>query len=144
MLFYLILASKSMNMDTILYPDFLEDISSYQASADFWQSKFDPLFQELGLEKQNYLNTTMVNGTPLQDGNPIYQAYFPKLKKAVRIIQEEPILPADYGSWVNRTEVDDEDIEELVISLVLTEENVERTEQEIQTWISSLEFLSRP
>lgn len=122
-------------MDTILYPDFLEDISSYQAAADFWQAKLDPLFRELGLNKQDYLNTTMVNGAPLQDGNPIYQAYFPGLKKAVRIIQEEPLLSADFGSWVNETEVDEEEVAELVIRLVLTEENVERAIAEIHGWL---------
>lgn len=125
-------------MDTILYPDFLEDITSYQAASDFWQAKLDPLFRELGLSKQDYLNTTMVNGVALQDGNPIYQAYFPELKKAVRIIQEEPLLPADFGSWVNVTEVDEEVVVELVISLVLTEENVERTGEEIQEWVNRL------
>ena len=122
-------------MDTILYPNFLEDVSSYQAAADFWQAKLDPLFQELGLNKQDYLNTTMVNGVALQDGNPIFQAYFPELKKAVRIIQEEPLLPADFGSWVNVTEVDEEEVEELVIGLVLTEENVERARVEIMKWL---------
>jgi hypothetical protein len=123
-------------MDTILYPDFLEDITSYQTASDFWQEKLDPLFRELGLSKQNYLNTTMVNGVTLQDGNPIYQAFFPELKKAVRIIQEEPLLPADFGSWVNLTEVNEEEVEELVISLVLTEENVERTIAEIYGWLA--------
>ena len=73
----------------------------------------------------------MVNGVALQDGNPIYQSYFPELKKAVRIIQEELLLPADFGSWVNLTEVDEEEVEELVISLVLTEENVEQAIAEI-------------
>lgn len=125
-------------MDTILYPDFLEDISSYQAAADFWQAKLDPLFQELGLNKQDYLNTTMVNGVALQDGNPIFQAYFPELKKAVRIIQEEPLLPADFSSWVNVTEVDEEEMEELVISLVLTEENVERARETISAWLREM------
>ena len=122
-------------MDTILYPDFLEDISSYQAASDFWHAKLDTLFRELGLSKQDYLNTTMVNGVALQDGNPIFQAYFPELKKAVRIIQEEPLLPADFGSWVNFTEVEEEELEELVIGLVLTEENVERTGVEIRAWL---------
>ena len=122
-------------MDTILYPDFLEDITNYQAASDFWQAKLDPLFRELGLSKQDYLNTTMANGVALQDGNPIYQAYFPELKKAVRIIQEEPLLPADFSSWVNVTEVDEEEVEELVISLVLTEENVERAIAEIHGWL---------
>jgi hypothetical protein len=72
----------------------------------------------------------------LQDGNPIYQAFFPELKKAVRIIQEEPLLPADFGTWVNLTEVNEEEVEELVISLVLTEENVERAIAEIYGWLA--------
>ena len=125
-------------MDTRLYPDFLEGITSYQAASGFWHEKLDPLFQELGLNKQNYLNTTMVNGVALQDGNPIYQAYFPELKKAVRIIQEEPLLPADFGSWVNVTEVEEEEVEELVIGLVLTEKNVERAGVEILEWVNRL------
>jgi hypothetical protein len=127
-------------MDTILYPDFLEDITSYQAASDFWQAKLDPLFQELGLSKQDYLNTTMVNGVALQDGNPIYQAYFPELKKVVRIIQEEPLLPADFGSWVYVTEVDEEEVEEFVISLVLTEGNVERAVAEIHGCLTNYTF----
>jgi hypothetical protein len=127
-------------MDTVFYPDFLEDISSYQAAADFWQAKLNPLFRELGLNKQDYLNTTMVNGVALNDGNPIYQAYFPELKKAVRIIQEEPLLPADFGSWVNVTEVDEEEVKELVISLVLTEENVERAIAEIHGCLANYTF----
>ena len=86
-------------MDTILYPDFLEGITSYKAASDFWQAKLDPLFRELGLNKQVYLNTTMVNGVALQNGNPIFQAYFLEQKKAVRIIQEESLLPTDFGSW---------------------------------------------
>ena len=122
-------------MDTILYPDFLEGITSYKAASDFWQAKLDPLFRELGLNKQVYLNTTMVNGVALQNGNPIFQAYFLEQKKAVRIIQEEPLLPADFSSWVNVTEVDEEEVAELVISLVLTEENVERAVAEIYGWL---------
>jgi hypothetical protein len=66
----------------------------------------------------------MVNGVALHDGNPIYQAYFPELKKAVRIIQEEPLLPADFGSWVNVAEVDEEEVEELVIGWVLRGESL--------------------
>ena len=57
------------------------------------------------------------------------------LKKAVGIIQEEPLLPADFGSWVNVTEVEEEEVVELVISLVLTEENVERAGNEIYGWL---------
>lgn len=57
----------------------------------------------------------MVNGVSLNDGNPIFQAYFPELKKALHIIQEEPLLPADFGSWVNVTEVAEEAVEELVV-----------------------------
>jgi hypothetical protein len=125
-------------MDTILYPDFLEDITSYQAASGFWHAKLNPLFWELGLNKQDYLNTTMVNGVALQDGNPIFQAYFPELKKAVRIIQEEPLLPADFGNWVKVTEVDEEEVEELVISLVLTEDNVERAWEVIRAWVRNM------
>lgn len=132
------MAFKLTTMDTILYPDFLESITIYQAASDFWQAKLGPLFRELGLNKQDYLNTTMFNGVSLLDGNPIYQAYFPELKKAVRIIQEEPLLPADFGSWVNVTEEDEEEVEELVISLVLTEENVEKAIAEIRGWLESM------
>lgn len=77
----------------------------------------------------------MVNGVSLNDGNPIFQAYFPELKKALHIIQEEPLLPADFGSWVNVTEVAEEAVEELVVGLVLTEENVERAREEIRKWL---------
>lgn len=123
-------------MQTILYPDFLEDTTSYQAAADFWQGQINPLLNSLGLSGQSYLNQVMGDGTIFLDGNPIYHAYFPSLKRALRIIQEEPLLPADYGSWEGLTEIEDQEVPELVISLVLTDENVARALDEIHEWVS--------
>lgn len=123
-------------MQTILYPDFLEDTTSYQAAADFWQSQIGPLLDSLGLSGQSYLNQIMGDGTTILDGNPIYNAYFPACQRALRIIQEEPLLPADYGSWENYTEIEEQEVPELVISLVLTDENVVRALKEIQEWLT--------
>jgi hypothetical protein len=124
-------------MATILFPDFLEDTARYQAAADFWQAQLATTLADLGLHAQTYLNNITGDGSQLLDGNPIYHAYFPARNRALRIIQEEPLLPADYGSWVGNTEIESQEVPELVISLVLTDENVERALEEIQGWLTS-------
>jgi hypothetical protein len=124
-------------MATILFPDFLEDTAHYQAAADFWQAQLTPTLADLGLHTQAYLNNITGDGSQLLDGNPIYHAYFSTRNRALRIIQEEPLLPADYGSWVGNTEIESQEVPELVISLVLTDENVARALEEIQGWLTA-------
>jgi hypothetical protein len=123
----------------LLFPIFLEDESEYDQAVNFWRELFADLLADTELEYKAYLNTTTVNGISLRDGNPIFDAFFPKLNKAVRIIQEEAEGDdaLDIGAWLDETELESvpDVIQELVISLVLTEETLSLAKRMIDKWV---------
>lgn len=125
-------------MAELLYKDFLKTAEAYGEAESYWKAFFDNLLQPYDYSHQPYLNDTMVSGEKLRDGNPIFNAYIPDIDRAVRIIQEEPEEPADIASWVNRTEwPTGRVLEELVISLVLTEETKAEAERRIREWLGN-------
>jgi len=123
-------------MADILYEDFLTDDTAYDEAVQYWEAFFDDIIEDYGFSRRPYLNNTLVDGTVLRDGNPIFHAYISEVDRAVRIIQEEPEEPVDIVSWTNETEwPDGTPLEELVISLVLTEETKQEAEQLIREWL---------
>lgn len=123
-------------MAEILFASFLEDEETYDEAAVYWQKQFEMLLEDFEYEYELYLNTVMADGTPLRDGNPIFNAYLPVIHRAVRIIQEEPEEPAEYSRWIHETEdAEGEPFEELVVSLVLTEETLELALEDIRLWV---------
>lgn len=79
----------------------------YDQAVSYWQELFRDLLAETNLTYTSYLNTITVDGTSLRDGNPIFDAYFPGLQKAIRIIQEEPDAEnePEIGAWLQETEI---------------------------------------
>ena len=74
----------------------------------------------------------------MRDGNPIFSAVSPTLRRAVRIIQHEPSsdeLELEY--WLH-TFQGDEAISELVISCALSEQAEREAGELIRAWIASL------
>ncbi|MCB0593025.1 MAG: hypothetical protein H6557_36390 [Lewinellaceae bacterium] len=125
-------------MPDILYKSFLADESEYHLAEQYWKETFEQIIAPMGYSYRGYLNTNFVDGTPLQDGNPIFHAYVPEVGRALRIIQEEPEEPADFCCWENETEWPDGTLlSELVISLVLTEETKAQAEEAIRKWLNS-------
>ena len=128
-----------MAMTYIQYQDFLTDEEVYNEAVLYWANFFDSLLETYGYTRQPYLTDTTVDGTVLRDGNPIFHAYIPEIDSAVRIIQEEPEEPADIGSWINSTEwPDGRPLEELVISLMMTDETKGEAERMIKEWIEKM------
>lgn len=123
----------------LLFPIFLEDEAEYDQVVNFWKEVFASMLTGTTLEYKPYLNATTVDGISLRDGNPIFDAFFPRLNKAVRIIQEEPDTDSDLqiGVWLDETEIKNpsEPVQELVISLVLTDTSLLLAKQLIGKYI---------
>jgi len=71
------------------------------------------------------------------DGNPIFNFRIDNSKRAVRIIQEEiETDKVEYSAWLNTLKlVDGNSVDELVISLELSNESVLLSVELINAWI---------
>ena len=76
-----------------LFPRFLDDPTEYARAEAYWRALWDELvwFEGQAQEWQYpWLKTAYANGTPFQDGDPIFSAWSPSRKLGVRVIQNEP------------------------------------------------------
>lgn len=128
------------------FDDFLINADVYDQNELFWQGILLDIIGDLPCNLQ-WMNTAQ-NGEKWRFGNPMFTAYFPTLKRGIRIIQKDKknMKPATLRTWIsdsayieNDTEVD---IWELVIGLTLTEENVEASEYLVKKWIDENTSLS--
>lgn len=137
----------------VLFPTFLEDREAYLLAEAFWQSLFEELFSAHDIDFQRYYNTILPSGEKDFSGNPIYDAYFPKQHKLVRIIQFIATDPsqARFDFWEDvwpvaeidqelRPTPDDpakslEPVPELVISLELSTDTAEQARALAEAWV---------
>ncbi len=105
-----------------LFADFLTNKQVYQICKNYWEIKIEDLLFKHGITNLSpYLNTKFANGQDFNDGNPIVNLCDNRQNRAFRIIQEEPESEKEtITAWTNKTEIEDKEIEELVISLELT------------------------
>jgi Zn-dependent peptidase ImmA (M78 family) len=122
----------------ILFDTFLENPKVYLKVENYWEK----IIRKIANAKQltfhwAWRNTFLPNGAKMYDGDPIATAYFPSLKKGVRIIQRDPKDDDIYKitGWVSKTEYDREDIIELVIVIQLSKETKKIAEQLIREWV---------
>jgi len=120
-----------------LYKDFLKNKNEYKNAVIYWEKLFQEIFSQTNIEFKKRLNYSFNNGDEFLDGNPMTDRYFPKIKKAIRIIQEEVTTNSiKIDSWIGKLEIEEEiEILELVISLELSEESVEIVKRLIDKWI---------
>ena len=124
-------------MVTHLYKDFLENEKVYFANIDYWKSVIYTLLSGENLSFEEYVATTKKDGSLYMDGNPIFNFRIDKSKRAVRIIQEEiETDKVEYSAWLNNLELtDSSSVDELVISLELSNESVLLAVELINAWI---------
>jgi hypothetical protein len=139
-----ILALGGGTKKTLLFPDFLSSPEAYAAAESFWQAYFAKLAQTYRLHLTPYLKNQTAGGQPLRDGNPIYNARLSHSLRAIRIIQTEPETPDEYylNAWLDTLALDPqtEPLQELVISLTLSEETLARCEHlALDWWLDGLE-----
>jgi len=88
-----------------LFSRFLVDSSEYRGAVQHWEDlwrKIDVRARTRGAWRSPWLSTKAVDGTDFADGNPIFSAYSPDQKKAIRVIQFPPTtdrLQLDY--WLD-------------------------------------------
>lgn len=123
-------------MVTHLYKQFLESEEKYSESIDFWKTIVFTLLSVENLTFHNYLTTTKKDGSFYLDGNPIYNFRIDNTNRAVRIIQEEiETNNVEFSAWIGTFESENEEIEELVISLELSQESTLLAIELINAWI---------
>lgn len=125
-------------MTNILHPEFLKDEQGYEAASNYWSTLFKDLMDEKGYAWAPYMKNQFGDGTPIRDGNPIFNAFVPETGRAVRIIQHPPAPKNSFIKWKNPTEsADGSPFTELVISLILTEATVAKAKAALREWFFS-------
>ena len=127
-------------MKNHLYENFLNDIDEYRASEAFWRARWqrecfdaDPRF--------DWSYPWISTGSPdYLDGNPIFSAVSPSLRRGVRIIQHEPTSrKLEIQAWpdfVGGSYNDPHAIQELVISCALSEAAADWAMSLIRPWVA--------
>lgn len=127
-------------MGKILFAAFLEDKRVYHLAYLFWKTFFERLTRTAKLEYITYLST---EGD--QDGNPIFHAYLPALKRALRIIQADPDEAeeeVDVKAWLDEVQPAPNTpvVPELVIDMVLSEGAKQVGQRIIQAWVEEADW----
>jgi len=121
-------------MAKLLYHNFLNDKKIYNLAVAYWQRYFDLLLGKNNY--QAYLTTGFVNGQKFYDGNPMFTALLTNSDRAVRIVQEEAEADElEIGAWLDRVELPEKNVNELVIHLVLSKESLQIAREWIQKWL---------
>jgi hypothetical protein len=129
-------------MKTIeIFPDFLHEPRQYEQAAALWLRRWQDLAQytrQSHLWKSQWLTTTFCDGTPCQDGNPIFSAVAASRKLGIRVIQHEigdQQRPLTF--WTNtHAKGEPEEIQELVIACCLTEYTLSMALDIMQQWMT--------
>jgi hypothetical protein len=129
----------------VLYRKFLEDFEQYKEVENFWQEAWN----EIKSDKKSsdewetpWFKNTFADGTPCQDGNPIFSAVSSKIGKAIRIIQLNPEMNNNksFGWWLDTfgdENITGGPIKELVVACVLNTENCEKAKVIMRDWLES-------
>lgn len=124
-------------MIKLIHPKFLEAAHRYEAAAQYWAQRFEEALPPEGYTYKPYMDNAFGNGTPIRDGNPIFNALVPETGRAVRIIQHPPAPKASFLTWKNETEqADGTPFTELVISLILTEKTEAQAVEAMKAWLA--------
>jgi len=121
-----------------LYKNFLENKEIYKKNVKYWDNIIKNLLIPEKFDFAEYVSTNDGFGNDFFDGNPIYNFKIDRLNKCVRIIQEEPETNNNilFSAWINEIEIETtEKIDELVISLELTQETTFLAIDLINAWI---------
>ena len=124
-----------------LYKNFLHDINEYRASEDFWRGRWEQNLDS-GL-RSGWSYPWISTGSPdCLDGNPIFSAVSPSLRRGIRVIQHEPtsrrVELCAWPDYVGGSLYDPDAIQELVISCALSDAAVDLAMLLIQPWVRGL------
>jgi hypothetical protein len=127
-------------MITQLYPDFLHDDREYRLSEDhllrLWEQLDPRVRDEFGWRQPWFEPLPRTLG----EGNPIFSAVSPILRRGIRVIQHEPTesgveiqaWPDTFGGGID----DPDSISELVIACALSDEASRIAFSLMESWVS--------
>lgn len=124
----------------VLYKDFLDNKRVYNLAEASWRRLLNSLLKDLGYTHTPYLNN-LVNGKKEYDGNPIFNAYIPEIKRAIRIIQVSPQEEGnDISAWIDDIELKQKSrrtkkTKELVLDIKLSHKAKSIASDLIKEWI---------
>ena len=135
-----------------LLRNFLNDPKQYAEAEKLWCDTWWRLAKRIGQDKQwkvPWFEPRFGDGTPFLDGNPIFTAVDRSRRLAVRVIQSPPITDGepDLCSWTDTFgKGDPEELEELVIACVLSDDTLAQATDLMTKWAKngSLEDSVRP
>ena len=124
-----------------LYPDFLKNQDVYAQAEQYWiglWKNLDPRdLNEYGWEQPWFQSLP----PDVSEGNPIFSAFSPRLKRGIRILQSDPTEKGvefyAYPDTFGGTIFDPAAIHELVISCVLSDVAAHVAMQLIRPWVSN-------
>jgi hypothetical protein len=123
-----------------LFPDFLKDPKEYEKAERLWAQTWSVLIKRLGQRKNwkvPWFENKFGNGEPCLDGNPIFSALDRRRRIVVRVLQAPPDSERedDFNYW---TDIfgrgDPEELDELVISCVLSDETLAKATDLMTKW----------
>ena len=121
-----------------LHADFLESSRPYEQARSFWRS----LLEEAQMRHDVRWQIPWLNELPaeLQDGNPIFTAWSPLLRRGLRVIQRRPSVELpDLGYWLDVFGGGLHEpgaVEELVLNCSPSVELVPQLQALMSSWIS--------
>ncbi|MDN3551000.1 phage exclusion protein Lit family protein [Mucilaginibacter aquaedulcis] len=131
----------------ILFNQFLTDKNTYNLNVGYWRRKLQKaLVQKIELAEQPIQNKNEA-GKNFYDGNPIFSYYSEEKSKALRIVQVNPEELQEFpnmfllDAWIDKREFDkstnENKVDELVITILLTQSSVDRCIQTVVLWFNN-------
>jgi hypothetical protein len=123
-----------------LFPDFLNDPKEYAKAEKLWVQAWSGLIKRLGQQKNwkvPWFENRFGNGEPCLDGNPIFSALDRRRRIVVRVLQVPPAADGepDLIHWTDTFgKGDPEELEELVIACVLSDETLAQATDLMTKW----------
>jgi hypothetical protein len=128
-----------------LFPDFLDNVDSYEAVVRFWDQLVTEVERSLGQEDEwgRWIPMHYADGvTPIDTpGNPIFDGLSQRLDRGFRIIQHPPVSEEpELSAWIKTYEKFDDEptllpTSELVLNLSLSDESAQGAEALLRTWM---------
>jgi hypothetical protein len=116
--------------------DFLTDPRQYRHAEQYWAELWSRVVSKSGAAER-WQHPWL--GAPLGDGNPMFSAVSPDLRRGVHVIQHAPTSDdVELVWWLDRfgEEGIDEVVDQLVISCALSREAAEQASELIGSWIT--------
>lgn len=129
--------ANSLKPEKYLYTAFLKNKRVYNLAVAFWRKLVAAIARNGDMAFQYHLSEWGPDGQRTYDGNPIFAAYFPKRKRSLRIIQDEPEPgKPDWSAWTGTAQaLPGEETPELTLALALNAETAAIARALINAWL---------